>query len=413
MKGKSVGKLFSIIFITVLFLVIAVFDFNGFNNFSVSSIKQGLDLKGGVSVLYEADNYEPTAAEMVSAQSLIQKRLDEKGYTEAEVAPSGTNRLMVDIPGVDNAEDAVNTIGQTARLTFVDGNGIELLSGEDVADASEEIQTNDLGVASWVVKLKFNQAGQSKFAEATGNNVGNPLVIMLDDTVISAPIVNQKIISDTAVIDGGFTQESAKELASLIKSGSLPFSLSTISINNVGAKLGEEALSTSLRAGLLGICLVLIFMIVVYKAFGLVANLALLLYVGLMTFLLNLFGVTLTLPGIAGIILSIGMAVDANVIIFERIKEEMKGGKTLRSSVQSGFGRAFPAILDGNVTTLIAAVVLFWLGTGTIKGFAQTLAIGIILSMFTALVITKTILKALVGMGVTKNSYYGVKEATE
>lgn len=413
MKGKSGLKLFIILVFAVFFAFIAVFDFNGKSNFSASHIKQGLDLKGGVSITYEADTETaPTENEMLAARTLIQSRLDRKGYTEAEVAQSGSDRLIVDIPGVEDAEDAVKTIGATAQLSFANQEGEILLTGADVKDAEPVLQNTNLG-QTYAVLLTLTNEGSKKFEKATEDNIGKPLIILLDDSIVSAPTVNQKIIGNTATITGNFTKESAEELSASIRSGSLPFSLKTISVENVGATLGAKALSSSIFAGVIGIILVFIFMLAVYKTFGFVANIALILYVGLMIFCLNLFAVTLTLPGIAGIILSIGMAVDANIIIFERIKEEILLGRTLRSATKAGFGRAFPAILDGNVTTLIAAVILFWLGTGAIKGFAQTLAIGIILSMFTALFITRTLLNSFIELGVTDKKYYGIKDTKD
>lgn len=410
MKGKNVFKFCMVILCAAFFAFIAMYDFGGRSNFAASHIKQGLDLKGGVSIVYEADTEEPPSPEeMLSARTLIQSRLDRKGYTEAEVAQSGNNRLLVDIPGVEDAEDAVKTIGATAQLTFTDEEGNVLLSGSDVKTADVRMQDTAVG-KEYVVVLTLNSEGAKKFEQATGDNIGKPLYINLDDTVISAPTVNDKIIGDTATITGSFTKESAEELAGEIRSGSLPFSLKTESVDNVGATLGAKALSTSIFAGMIGVLLVFIFMLAIYRAFGLVADIALALYIGLMIFSLNLFSVTLTLPGIAGIILGVGMAVDANIIIFERIKEEVQKGRSLRASSKAGFERAFPAIIDGNITTLIAGIILFWLGTGAIKGFAQTLSIGIILSMFTALVITKFTLNAFIGMGFTDKKYYGIKD---
>ncbi len=407
--SKSVLKLLVILIAALFFAFIAVYDFNGTSTYSASHIKQGLDLKGGVSIIYEADtDTPPTSEEMMAERTLIQERLDRQGYTEATVAQSGLDRIIVEIPGVEDSEAAVATIGATAKLAMYDETGNLILTGDDVKDASAKMVDGQVG-KEYVVELTLNDEGAKKFEEATGANIGKPLYITLDGNPISAPIVNQQIFGNTCIISGNFTQESATELAAQIKSGSLPFSLNTIAVNTVGATLGAEALSTSIKAGFVGIILVFIFMLIVYKAFGLVADIALVLYVGLMIFSLNFLDVTLTLPGIAGIILSIGMAVDANVIIFERIKEEVNAGRSIRMSIKAGFDRAFPAILDGNITTLIAAFVLFVLGTGTIKGFAQTLAIGIILSMFTALVITKALLNSFIGLGLTNEKFYGFK----
>ena len=257
--------------------------------------------------------------------------------------------------------------------------------------------------------MKFNDEGKQLFAEATAANIGKPIYIVMDGEVISAPMVQSAITTGEASITGSFTGESAEELASLIRAGSLPFNLNVIQMKNVGARLGADALATGVKAGAIGLALVLIFMLVVYKVLGFAADLALIIYVGLELILLNAFNITLTLPGIAGIILSVGMAVDANVVVFERLKEELVEGKTLRVAVKNGFSRALPAILDGNVTTLIAAVVLFFLGSGTVKGFATTLIMGIIISMFTALVVTRLIVNGLMQGGCSNPKYYGMR----
>ncbi len=402
-----------IVLLSILVSMFALFGISYFgigeNDFlSVRNIKQGLDLKGGVSILYEAETdtgEAPTSEEMSSALSLLRGRLDGKGYTEAEVAVVGNDRILVEIPGIDNVEDAIAMIGSTAQLEFRDEENNVLLTGEDVQDSKSSVVRGQLGDTKVVVELKFTNEGSKKFATATENNIGKPLLIFLDDTLLSAPFVNEPIYAGEAVIEGNFTIEEAEQTASLIKSGSLPFTLNEISVSKVDAKLGELALQTSIKAGLIGLVIVMIFMILKYRLFGFASTIALIIYTGLELVFLSLFGVTLTLPGIAGIILSIGMAVDANIIIFERIKEEVELGKTLRSSIVSGYKRATPAIIDGNVTTLIAGVILFMLGTGTIKGFAQTLSIGILLSMFTALFVTKYILISFVSLGIEDKKY--------
>lgn len=377
---------------------------------SAGNIKQGLDLSGGVYIVYEADKEDVTAEEMQAAVSLIQGRMDWNGWTEAEVAQEGTNRIRVDIPGVENAEEAIREIGQTAQLSFVDETGKVLLTGDMVADATKQVGATQKGVnAEPYVALKFNDEGKQLFAEATAANIGKPIYIVMDGEVISAPMVQSAITTGEASITGSFTGESAEELASLIRAGSLPFNLNVIQMKNVGARLGADALATGVKAGAIGLALVLIFMLVVYKVLGFAADLALIIYVGLELILLNAFNITLTLPGIAGIILSVGMAVDANVVVFERLKEELVEGKTLRVAVKNGFSRALPAILDGNVTTLIAAVVLFFLGSGTVKGFATTLIMGIIISMFTALVVTRLIVNGLMQGGCSNPKYYGMR----
>lgn len=407
-KGKARGILFLILVSMLALFGLAYFGIGESNMFGVEHIKQGLDLRGGVSILYEAETETgeaPTDSEMSSALSLLRDRLDGKGYTEAEVAIVGNDRILVEIPGIDNVEDAITMIGATARLEFQDAEGNVLLTGADVKDASTQMITGDLGQNQVVINLEFTDEGTTKFAEATAQNVGSPLAIYLDGELLSAPTVNEAIYTGKSMISGSFTMEEAETTASLIKAGSLPFSLNEINVSKIDAKLGGQALQTSLTAGVLGLILVIIFMIIKYKLFGLAATFALLIYTGLELITLSIFGVTLTLPGIAGIILSIGMAVDANIIIFERIKEEVQLGRTLRSSIVSGYSRATPAILDGNITTLIAGVILFILGTGTIKGFAQTLSIGILLSMFTALIVTRYLLTSFVALGMNDKKY--------
>ena len=410
MKGKGA---FSLLLMLALAIVLGVVSYQGVGadkKLSITNIKQGLDLSGGVHIVYEADKEVVTDDEMSAAISLIQGRLDWKNWTEAEVAREGQKRLRVDIPGVENAEEAIREIGQTAQLLFLDESGKVLLTGDMVSHAAKEVGAAEKGgMAQPYVSLEFNKEGTQLFAEATAQNLNKQIAIVIDKEVVSAPRVNSAIKDGKAMITGQFTPEEAERTAALIRAGSLPFNLNVIEMKDTGAKLGENALSAGLKAGVVGIILVLIFMLIMYKVLGLAANLALIIYIGLELLALSLFNVTLTLPGIAGIVLSIGMAVDANVVIFERMKEELLAGKTLRSAVDKGFSRALPAILDGNITTLIAAGVLFWLGTGTVKGFAQTLMIGIIISMITALFVTRIILKGLIAIGINNPKLYGLR----
>ncbi|MFI3174449.1 MAG: protein translocase subunit SecD [Bacillota bacterium] len=379
--------------------------------FGLSNIKQGLDLQGGVDILYEGDQESISIEEMEAAIALLQGRLDWKGYTEAEVAKEGDKRIRVQIPGVENPEEAIQEIGQTGELSFLDEDGNVVVSGKEVKTATKQVgDTNNSGMSEPYVLLEFTDTGKRDFATATAANIGKPIQIVMDDEVVSAPIVNDAITDGSAIVTGNFTVEEADSLAAIIRAGSLPFRLEVIQMQNVGAKLGADALTTGITAGIVGISLVIVYMIFTYKMMGLVASWALLLYLTLDMLALSAFGVTLTLPGLAGIILSVGMAVDANVIIFERIKEELNSGKSVRTSVKIGFKRALPAIVDGNFTTFLAGIILYYLGSGTIKGFASTLMIGIALSMFTAFVITKQIIVAMVDSGVTTRKYYGLKE---
>ena len=401
MKGKSTVSLLIMLIVAVGLGAISYFGVGENKAMSVNNIKQGLDLSGGVHIVYEAEKDTVTDDEMAAAISLIRGRLDWNNWTEAEVAQEGAKRMRVDIPGVENAEEAIAEIGQTAQLMFVDEEGNVLLTGDMVSRASKEVGALEQGGPSVpYVSLEFNEEGKELFAKATQDNLNKRILIVLDEEVVSAPTVNSAITDGKAMITGNFTPEDAEKTASLIRAGSLPFNLNVLQMKNVGAKLGANALSAGIKAGIIGIALVLIFMLVAYRMLGLAADWALIIYIGLELLALNLFKITLTLPGIAGIVLS---------IIFERIKEELNLGKTLRSSVKTGFSRALPAILDGNITTLIASVVLFWLGSGTVRGFAQTLIIGIIISMFTALVITRLIVNGFVGLGANNPKHYGLR----
>ena len=409
-KGKSAAVLIVLTLLAAVLCFTATMGIGSGRKLSMHDIKRGLDLSGGVSIVYQADKENVTDEEMRLATTLIQNRLDRKNWTEAEVSRQGNNRIRVEIPGVADAESAIEELGKTAQLTFMDESGNVLLDGSMIEDAKKEVGSvsSDSGSQPYVA-LKFNEEGKQKFADATKNNIGKRILIVMDNDVISAPTVNSEITDGEAMITGGFTGDSAQELADLIKEGAMPFDLSVMEMNNIGARLGANAIETSLKSAVVGVALVLLFMLIVYRVGGFAADWALVIYMGLEVAVLSLFNVTLTLPGIAGVILSVGMAVDANVIIFERFKEEVSSGKTMRSAVKTSFSRALPAILDGNVTTLIAAAILYFMGTGTIKGFSITLIIGIVLSMFTAVVITRLIIMGIIGLGINKQSYFAVK----
>lgn len=374
------------------------------------NIKLGLDLKGGVYIVYGPENDEtPDSDDMDAAVSMLQQRVEYKGYYDAEVSQEGTNKIRVEIPGVEDAAAVVEEIGEAAHLTFRamndDGTpGDILVDGTDVEDAGKAYQNNSV-----VVTLKFNENGRQAFAEATQNNVGKQIGIYMDDMLISAPTVNQAITDGNAIITGDFDAEGAEDLAAKIRSGSLPFSLKALEYNAVGARLGADSLSTSVKAGAVGIVLVLVFMLLVYRLPGFLADIALVGYTAINIIILSLTGISLTLPGVAGIVLGIGMAVDANVIVFERIKEEIRAGKSVKTAIHNGFDRALSAILDGNITTLIACAVLLWLGTGPIKGFAQTLILSIVVSMFSALVVTRLLLNLCANIGIKSPKLYGGK----
>lgn len=434
-KGKSLIGLF---FVLIIIAACGFVSWKGVDESgqgSARNIKLGLDLAGGVSITYEADEENPSAEDMNDTVYKLQKRV-ESYSTEAEVYQEGTNRINVEIPGVYDAERILNELGNPGTVAFYevtdasaddmsdeekaeakkaaeaaglsDSSAFNLvMDGNALIDAQVMTQKDSYGNSQYVVELTMNAEGAEKFKEATARNIGKPIYIVYDNEVISYPKVNTTIENGQAIIEGNFTYESASSLATYIRLGALKLNLNEIRSNVVGAKLGEEALATSLKAGAIGLAIIIIFMVIMYLVPGIAAGLALLLYVAAMLCLLNGLDVTLTLPGIAGIILSIGMAVDANVIIFTRIREEIAGGQNVRNAIQTGFKKARSAILDGNITTLIAAAVLYIKGSGTIKGFSVTLALGIVLSMFTALVVTRFIVNVLYGLGFTDEKYYG------
>ena len=398
-KGKG------LIGLIIALALVGLFGYFGYT--TMDDIKLGLDLAGGVSITYQAKEENPSEEDMADTIYKLQQRVQNYS-TEAEVYKEGTNRINVDIPGVSDANAILEELGKPGSLIFVDEAGQTILNGNQVATAKPVI-TDENGIKKYMVDLTFTDDGKTVFADATTKNVGKRIAIIYDGKIYSNPVVNEPITQGQCQISGMTSYEEAETLASTIRIGSLSLELEERRSNVVGAKLGQEAISTSLKAGAIGFGIVAVFMIIVYLVPGLAAVIALSLYVGLILILLSAFSVTLTLPGVAGIILSIGMAVDANVIIFTRIKEEIGLGKTVQSAIKSGFNKALSAIIDGNVTTLIAAGVLFWRGSGTVKGFASTLAIGIVLSMITALFITKFILNALFNLGFQDPKFYGTK----
>ena len=370
------------------------------------NIKLGLDLAGGVSITYQAVDDNPSAEDMKDTVYKLQKRV-EVYSTESTVYQEGNNRINIEIPGVSDANHILEELGKPGSLEFQDENGNTLLTGTDIKNAQGGTYNNPMGNGEYVVELTLTDEGAQKFAEATANNVGKSMPIVYDGETISAPNVKEAISGGTAQIDGMESFEAAEELASTIRIGSLSLELEELHSKVVGAQLGEEAISTSLKAAAIGLVLVMLFMMVMYLAPGFTASLALILYSALTVFALWIFDITLTLPGIAGIILSIGMAVDANVIIFARIREEIGAGKSVNAAMKIGYEKALSAIVDGNITTLIAAIVLGIRGSGTVKGFAYTLGIGIVLSMFTALVVTRWLMKCFYALGLKDAKFYG------
>lgn len=376
---------------------------------SAKNVKLGLDLAGGVSITYQTTDEAPSAEDMKDTVYKLQKRV-ENYSTEAQVYQEGSNRINIEIPGVSDANQILEELGKPGSLEFRTEDGTVVLSGTDIKTAEAGSTQDKMGNKEYVVSLTLTEEGAKIFADVTASNIGKRIAIVYDGEVASNPVVNEAITGGKAYISGSGSFEEAETLASTIRIGGLKLELEEIRSNVVGAQLGQDAINTSLKAGLIGFLIVLVFMCGVYRIPGLASSIALSIYVVLILLFLNGFNFTLTLPGIAGIILSIGMAVDANVIIFARIKEELAAGKTVRSAIKIGFEKALSAIVDGNITTLIAAFVLGIKGSGTVKGFAQTLALGIVLSMFTALVVTKLILNAFYAVGLQDEKFYGVQK---
>lgn len=491
MKEKKTLRILGLLLVIVMIAACGFVSWKGVGEKkqgSAENIKLGLDLAGGVSITYQAKGDTPSDEDMKDTVYKLQKRV-EVYSTEAEVYQEGANRISVEIPGVYDAEEVLENLGNPGSIGFYemldtdsgddkdgekdgaeasdteesenkdaketeesgkketkdseeadtketeaedasketeaaqDGDKDEVeqsmpgfnkvLDGNDIVTADVRTQEDNYGGNKYVVRLQFTSEGAKKFAEATKRNIGKPIYIVYDNEIISYPTVNAEITDGEAVIEGNFTYESANSLATTIRLGKLKVELEDVHSTVVGAKLGEEALSTSLVAGAIGVGLVILFMIVMYLIPGLASGIALLLYLTMMLCFLNALDVTLTLPGIAGIILSLGMAVDANVIIFTRIREEITAGHSVRTAINIGFKKAASAIIDGNVTTLIAAAVLYIMGTGPIKGFATTLALGIILSMFTAMVITRMVINGFYAMGIRAEKFYGRQKKTK
>ena len=437
-KSRGIVVLLLTVILTVFFCFTAAVGIGPTGTGAAKHINTGLDLSGGVSITYQTKKSNPTKEEMSDTIYKLQKRVEQYS-TEAQVYQEGSDRITVEIPGVTDADAILNDLGKPGSLYFItqedaDGNqnfttgqngyvlarsmdeikesGSVVLEGSDVADAEGgAIQNQNTSAKEYVVSLTLTSdgknSGKEKFSEATKENVGKQIAIIYDNQVVSAPNVNEQISGGKAQISGMKDLEEAQNLASYIRIGSLSLELEELRSSVVAAQLGEEAISTSVMAGAIGLIIVILFMIIAYRVPGIVAGIALILYTVLMLITLNAFDITLTLPGIAGIILGIGMAVDANVIIYARIREEIGAGVSVRSAIKAGFSKAFSAIIDGNITTLIAAFVLMWLGSGTVKGFAYTLALGIVISMFTSLVVSRLIVNALYAVGIHDPKFYG------
>lgn len=417
----------TIIFILIL-AIVGISSFlaiNGgqFGNYEIVKAKDaidlGLDLAGGVYVVLEANTDakgEELRRLMEQSRAIINERVNGLGVSEPNIAIEGENRIRVELAGVEDPQEAIDLIGKTAQLQFIDPDGNIVLTGKNVVSAEVLYETTELGANEPVVALEFDKEGTQSFAEATGRLVQEDDVekriinIVLDGQTISNPAVQRQseggraIDDGKAVISGKFTIEQASQLATLIRAGALPVEMTELQTSVIGPTLGLEAYERSIKAGGIALLLIMIFMIVIYKLPGLISAIGIIVYTLLVIITMIGIGVKLTLPGIAGLILSIGMAVDANVLIFERIREEIKIGKTVRTSVESGFKRALTSVLDSNITTLVAGIVLYYFGIGPIKGFGVTLIIGIIASMITAVFLTKYLLKLMVSITGGKNT---------
>lgn len=411
-KGSSI-VIFCLIFIAFTFF--SVWGFKGFELFGYrfknfdQSINKGLDLQGGVSVLQEITDENVTKDTLQRTRELLSLRVNKFGLSEPTITIEGSNRIRVDLAGSFDSDDIVKTLTSTGQLNFKDENGNVLLTGSDVKNATA-VLTND-GRA--VIQLKFNEEGTQKFAEATKNNLNKIIEISIDDQVLTRPIVNTEITEGEAVIEGRMTFDEANRIAGIIQSGALPVTLKTISVNKVGPTLGAEAIPNTIKAGIIGFIIILIIMFIRYRFPGIIATFSLAIYMLLFLFIFALIGAVLTLPGIAGILLTLGMAIDANILIFERIREELNRGKSVKVAIKIGFDKAMNSILDSNITTIIAGLVLYFVGTGSVKGFATTLLIGIILSMFSSIGITKFIIKLFYSMGLRSKKSYGFTQIVD
>lgn len=408
MKRRS-PIIFTVLFIVIIFIsYVAMYGLN-FGDYRISSmgsgIKQGLDLKGGIYVIEEITDQNLETDTVDRTVQLIKERIDKFGVVDPTVVKEGDRRIRIEIPGVYDQKQALDYIGQTGYLKFVGPDNIEILNGKDVKNATVTFDQSNQPQIS----LEMNESGKDKFAAATDKFFNQNIAIYMDEDRLANPVVQARITDGNAVITNLESIDSAKRIASLIKSGALPVTLKAANVRTIGPSLGSDALQRSILAGALGILIVLLFMLLYYKLPGLIADMALLVYILITLAIFMAFNVTLTLPGISGFLLTIGMAVDANVLIFERIKEELKSGKTLHSALNAGFDRALSSIIDSNVTTVIAGVVLAVLGSGPIKGFAVTLIIGICASMFTAIFVTRFLLNLVMNIKAFSNTkFYGV-----
>ncbi len=411
-KNLRVRALVSLVAIIVVVAVCAYLGLCGFGKGTMinylkpwgDAISLGLDLRGGVYTVYQAENNgDPDFdTKMESTVSILTSRLTRQGFTEATVTRQGSDRIRVEIPNVSDPNQILTIIGTPAQLYFVDESGNNLMEGAMVKNA-QAAQDQD---GKPCIAFELTDEGAKIFAEATAANLGKTISITLDGETISRATVNTVIAGGKGEITGNFTADEAKNLATLILSGALPLNLTQLEVSAISATLGVEALDRAIQAGIIGVALVMLFMLFRYRLCGLVADIALTIYIMIVVLLLALTGAQLTLPGVAGIILGIGMAVDANVVIFERIREEVKNGRPIGSAVRKGFSNALSAIIDSNVTTIIAAVVLYAFGTGSVRGFALTLGIGVATSLVTAVFVTHKLLDIFADLGIKNQKLY-------
>ena len=411
-KNLRARALVSLVAIIVVVAVCAYLGLCGFGKGTMinylkpwgDAISLGLDLRGGVYTVYQAENNgDPDFdTKMESTVSILTSRLTRQGFTEATVTRQGSDRIRVEIPNVSDPNQILTIIGTPAQLYFVDESGNNLMEGAMVKNA-QAAQDQD---GKPCIAFELSDEGAKIFAEATAANLGKTISITLDGETISRATVNTVIAGGKGEITGNFTADEAKNLATLILSGALPLNLTQLEVSAISATLGVEALDRTIQAGIIGVALVMLFMLFRYRLCGLVADIALTIYIMIVVLLLALTGAQLTLPGVAGIILGIGMAVDANVVIFERIREEVKNGRPIGSAVRKGFSNALSAIIDSNVTTIIAAVVLYAFGTGSVRGFALTLGIGVATSLVTAVFVTHKLLDIFADLGIKNQKLY-------
>ena len=411
-KNLRARALVSLVAIIVVVAVCAYLGLCGFGKGTMinylkpwgDAISLGLDLRGGVYTVYQAENNgDPDFdTNMESTVSILTSRLTRQGFTEATVTRQGSDRIRVEIPNVSDPNQILTIIGTPAQLYFVDESGNNLMEGAMVKNA-QAAQDQD---GKPCIAFELTDEGAKIFAEATAANLGKTISITLDGETISRATVNTVIAGGKGEITGNFTADEAKNLATLILSGALPLNLTQLEVSAISATLGVEALDRAIQAGIIGVALVMLFMLFRYRLCGLVADIALTIYIMIVVLLLALTGAQLTLPGVAGIILGIGMAVDANVVIFERIREEVKNGRPIGSAVRKGFSNALSAIIDSNVTTIIAAVVLYAFGTGSVRGFALTLGIGVATSLVTAVFVTHKLLDIFADLGIKNQKLY-------